>query len=63
MAATRDMKARYIRFFGEEYADRLTFRTINGLCSLANLRPRVNAASSGGKISPQRPHFDFSDGG
>ena len=34
VAATRDMKARYIRFFGEEYADRLTFRTINGLCSL-----------------------------
>ena len=32
VAATRDMKARYIRFFGEEYADRLTFRTINGLC-------------------------------
>ena len=35
VAATRDMKARFVRFFGEEYADKLTFRTINGLCAVA----------------------------
>ncbi len=35
VAATRDMKARFVRFFGEEHADRLTFRTINGLCAVA----------------------------
>ena len=35
VAATRDMKARFVRFFGEEHADKLTFRTINGLCAVA----------------------------
>ena len=35
VAATRDMKARFVRFFGEEYADKLTFRTINSLCAVA----------------------------
>ena len=35
VAATRDMKARFIRFFEEEHADKLTFRTINGLCAVA----------------------------
>ena len=34
IAATRDMKARFTSFFGEEYADKLTFRTINGLCAV-----------------------------
>ena len=34
VAATRDMKARFTGLFGEEYADRLTFRTINGLCAV-----------------------------
>lgn len=34
VAATRDMKARFISFFGEGSADKLTFRTINGLCAL-----------------------------
>lgn len=33
MAATKDMKARFVRFFGEGHADKLTFRTINSLCS------------------------------
>ena len=33
VAATRDMRERFIRFFGEECADRLTFRTINSLCT------------------------------
>ena len=33
VAATRDMKARFISFFGEGHADKLTFRTINGLCA------------------------------
>ncbi len=35
VAATKDMKARFVRFFGEEHADKLTFRTINGLCAVA----------------------------
>ena len=35
VAATRDMKARFVRIFGEEQADKLTFRTINGLCAVA----------------------------
>ncbi len=35
VAATRDMKSRFVRFFGEEHADKLTFRTINGLCAVA----------------------------
>ena len=35
VAATKDMKARFVRFFGEEYADKLTFRTINVLCAAA----------------------------
>ena len=34
VAATKDMKARYAGFFGEEHADKLTFRTINGLCAV-----------------------------
>ena len=34
VAATRDMRARFTGFFGEERADRLTFRTINGLCAV-----------------------------
>ncbi len=35
VAATKDMKARFVRFFGEEHGDKLTFRTINGLCAVA----------------------------
>lgn len=31
VAATRDMRERYQQFFGPEYADRLEFRTINGI--------------------------------
>ncbi len=34
VAATRDMKARFVRLFGEEYAKGLTFRTINGICAV-----------------------------
>ena len=34
VAATRDMKARFAALFGEQHADRLTFRTINGLCAV-----------------------------
>ena len=34
VAATKDMKSRFVSFFGEEYADKLTFRTINGLCAV-----------------------------
>ena len=34
VAATRDMRARFVGFFGEEQAGRLTFRTINGLCAV-----------------------------
>ena len=34
VAATKDMKARFVRFFGEDHADNLTFRTINGLCAV-----------------------------
>ena len=34
VAATRDMKARFISSFGEDHADKLTFRTINGLCAV-----------------------------
>ena len=34
VAATKDMKARFVRFFGEDHADKLTFRTINGLCAV-----------------------------
>ncbi|MDE7261881.1 MAG: ATP-dependent helicase [Oscillospiraceae bacterium] len=34
VAATRDMKARFVSFFGEDHADKLTFRTINGLCAV-----------------------------
>lgn len=33
VAAARDMQARYAAFFGEEEAQRLEFRTINGVCS------------------------------
>lgn len=33
VAATQDMKKRYIQLFGNEYADRLEFRTINGICA------------------------------
>ena len=28
------MRSRLVRFFGEEHADKLTFRTINGLCAV-----------------------------
>ena len=34
VAATKDMKARFVSFFGEERGDKLTFRTINGLCAV-----------------------------
>ena len=33
VAAARDMQARYAAFFGQEEAQRLEFRTINGVCS------------------------------
>ena len=34
VAATRDMRERFAGCFGEEYAQRLTFRTINGICAV-----------------------------
>lgn len=33
VAATRDMAARFTSVFGQEYAGRLEFRTINGICA------------------------------
>lgn len=33
VAATNDMRKRFETIFGDEYADRLEFRTINGICS------------------------------
>ena len=33
VAATRDMKDRFCSFFGEEWRDRVEFRTINGVCA------------------------------
>lgn len=33
VAATKDMRSRFASFFGDEYADRLEFRTINGVCA------------------------------
>lgn len=33
VAATRDMKDRFCSFFGEEWRDRIEFRTINGVCA------------------------------
>ena len=33
VAATKDMAARFARCFGEEMAERLEFRTINGICA------------------------------
>ena len=32
-AATRDMKARFEKYFGGEYSDAVTFKTINSLCN------------------------------
>ena len=34
VAATRDMRRRFAKQFGEEQAQRLTFRTINGICAV-----------------------------
>ena len=34
VAATRDMRARFVSFFREKGSERLTFRTINSLCTL-----------------------------
>ena len=34
VAATRDMRRRFAEQFGEEQAQRLTFRTINGICAV-----------------------------
>ena len=33
VAATNDMRRRFAQTFGSEYADRLEFRTINGMCA------------------------------
>lgn len=33
VAATRDMRRRFAAYFGEEMAERLEFRTINGICA------------------------------
>ena len=33
VAATRDMKDRFCSFFGEEWRDKIEFRTINGVCA------------------------------
>ena len=33
VAATRDMRARFVSFFGEKSVEKLTFRTINSLCA------------------------------
>ena len=32
VSATHDMRQRFVGLFGDEYADRLEFRTINGVC-------------------------------
>ena len=43
VSATHDMKARFTSFFGDEYADRLEFRTINGVCQrIIGLYERYN---------------------
>lgn len=34
VAATADMRARFRKLFGDEFADRLEFRTINGVCAI-----------------------------
>ena len=33
VAAARDMKQRFVSVFGDQFADQLEFRTINGVCS------------------------------
>lgn len=33
VAATKDMSGRFASYFGEELAERLEFRTINGICA------------------------------
>lgn len=33
VAATRDMSERFASYFGSEFADRIEFRTINGICA------------------------------
>lgn len=38
VAATRDMKRRFGEKFGEELAQRMTFRTINGICAVVVAR-------------------------
>lgn len=38
IAATKDMKSRFVSFFGDEYAERLEFRTINGVCAKIIMR-------------------------
>ncbi len=43
VSATHDMKSRFVSFFGNEYADRLEFRTINGVCQrIIGLYERYN---------------------
>lgn len=43
VSATHDMKARFRSFFGDEYAERLEFRTINGVCQrIIGLYERYN---------------------
>jgi len=41
VAATRDMRQRFARRFGEDMAARLTFRTINGICAVVVQRYAV----------------------
>lgn len=52
VAATADMKARFVSKFGDEFADRVEFRTINGICQLI--------LNYFGRITGKKP-FDLAD--
>ncbi len=54
VAATKDMKRRFTSFFGTEHADRVEFRTINGVCEKIIM---YYARTEGRKI------FDIADDG
>ena len=63
VAATRDMKQRFIALFGEDMADRLEFRTINGVSARIIRAYEKDGGETGGKKRPiEKPRTNNVEG-
>ena len=62
VAATKDMSRRFASYFGEELAERLEFRTINGICAkIIQYYSRSVGKSAFELVKDAKDHPSFSD--